>query len=59
MGGGMKLINKIDKKIGEKAFVINVKGQVVREETEPLSPESIDIDVITKRKIIIFEDQAF
>lgn len=42
MGGEIKLVNKVKKSIGEKAFVLNVKASIARVSTD--SPDPIGVD---------------
>ena len=65
MDGDIELVNKIDKSIGEKAFVINVAAKVLSEEVHKMNDE-LQLDGIAlkpidvnRSKILIFEDQVF
>ena len=65
MDGDIELVNKIDKRIGEKAFVINVAAKVLSEEVHKMNDE-LQLDGIAlkpidvnRSKILIFEDQVF
>jgi translation elongation factor EF-G len=65
MDGDIELVNKIDKSIGEKAFVINVAAKVLSEEVYKMNDE-LQLDGIAlkpidvnRSKILIFEDQVF
>jgi CheY-like chemotaxis protein len=62
MDGELKLINTLDKSIGEKAFVLNVASKALNEDTDLLQ-QSVGLDEIslnqidvTRGKILIFED---
>ena len=65
MDGHIELINKVDKSIGEKAFVLNVAAKVLdvheSQLLEKITLEEISLNQIdvTRSKILIFEDQVY